>query len=94
MCLRPTNRRLAPNQLALNPSADDLWLVFAAPQSRSIEATGIWVVEQQSKSHLILDPATGAEPARHIREGNPELPALFDAIAASVQRSDATDNGS
>ncbi len=76
---------LGTDQLALTLSSARGWLVFAAPQSRSIEAAGIWVVERQSRSHLILDPATGSELARHIPEGNTDLPALFDAMIPAAR---------
>ena len=83
-----TTLMLGADQLALSLSADHVWLVLAAPRSSSIEAAGIWIVDKQSKSHLILDPATGAELSRHIREGNPELPALFDAMLPAAPAGD------
>ena len=85
-----TTLMLGTDQLALSLSADHVWLVLAAPQSRSIEAAGIWIVDKQSRSHLILDPATGAELSRHIPEGNTELPALFDAMIPAAPADDGS----
>ncbi len=79
---------LGTDELALTLSAAHSWLVLAAPQSGSIEATGIWIVERQSRSHLILDPATGGELSRRVAEGATEVPALFDALSSDDSGTD------
>ena len=79
---------LGTDELALTLSAAHSWLVLAAPQSRSVEATGIWIVERQSRSHLILDPATGGELSRRVAEGATEVPALFDALSSDDSGTD------
>ena len=86
--------RLGSDSLALTLPADRVWLVTVAAQSSSTEASGVWIIEQRSKSHLILDPATGAEVSRRAAEGANDLSALFDAMRTAPPTEPSEEDGS
>ena len=76
--------RYGEDQISLTIPAERVWLIFAAAQSESAAAAGIWVMERQSNAYVILNPSDGAELGRHIPADAAALPALLDAIAASA----------
>ena len=76
--------RYGEDQISLTIPAERVWLIFAAAQSESAAAAGIWVMERQSKAYLILNPSDGVELGRHTPADAAALPALLDAIAASA----------
>ena len=76
--------RYGEDRISLTVPAGRVWLIFAAAQSESTAAAGIWVMERQSKAYVILSPSDGAELERHAPADATGLPALLDAIAASA----------
>ena len=76
--------RYGADQISLTVSAGRVWLIFAAAQSESTAAAGIWVMERQSKAYVVLNPSDGSELERHVPADAAGLPALLDAIAASA----------
>ena len=76
--------RYDEDRISLTIPAERVWLIFAAAQSESAAAAGIWVMERQSKAYLILNPSDGAELNRHTPADAAALHALLDAIAASA----------
>ena len=78
-------------RLSLTVPADRTWLIFAASQSESTEVVGIWIMDRQTKAYVILNPADGAELARHAPADADDLPALLDALAASASAPAATE---
>ena len=75
--------RYGEDRISLTIPAERVWLIFAAAQSESAAAAGIWVMERQSKAYVILSPSDGAELDRHSPAEADGLPALLDAIVAS-----------
>ena len=71
---------VGPSRITLTLPAGRSWLILAAPRSATSDATGVWIIDQQSKSHIILDPASGAELGRQLTEAGAALGALFDAM--------------
>ena len=78
-------------RLSLTVPADRTWLIFSAPQSESVDAAGIWVMDRQTKAYLIFNPADAAELARHAPADAEGLSALLDAIVASASAPAATE---
>ena len=76
--------RYGEERLSLAVPTGRVWLIFAASQSESVDAAGIWIMDRQSKAYVILNPADGAELRRHAPADAEGLPALLDAIAASA----------
>ena len=76
--------RYGADRISLTVPAGRVWLIFAAAQSESAAAAGIWVMERQSKAYVILSPTDGSELERHVPADATGLPALLDAIAASA----------
>ena len=72
-------------QVSLDLPSDRNWLVLAASQSESTEVVGLWIIDWQSKSHLILDPTTGVELSRRLAEGAGGLAVVLDAVAGSAK---------
>lgn len=83
--------RTGSNRITLTLPTARNWLILAAPRSATSDETGIWIIDQQSKSHLILDPASGSELGRHLTENGTALGALFDAIPPISASNDASD---
>ncbi len=77
--------RWGDSQLSLNLPSGRTWVVLSAAQSQSTEAAGIWIIEWQSKSHLILDPATGVELSRRLTEGADGLSAVLDTVTKAAK---------
>ena len=72
--------------LSLSLPAERNWLLVATADDG--ETPAIALVDITSGGHLTLAAATGAELARHIPEGNTELPALFDAMIPAAPTDD------
>ena len=81
--------------LALTLISGRDWVVLRLRTDAADGTRPIVVLDATTRSSLLLDPATGAELERTIPDDAPtEIGSLLDAIAASVQHSDATDDSS
>ena len=86
---------VAGHVLSLTLTSDRYWVVARLRTDATDGSEPVALFDATTTSSLVLDPATGAELERNISDDAPtEIGALFDAIAASVQHSAATDDGS
>ncbi len=86
---------VAGHALSLTLTSDRYWIVARLRTADADGSEPVALFDVASTSSLLLDPATAAELERNIPDDAPtEIGALFDAIAASVQRSDAAEDGS
>ena len=84
---------VAGHALSLTLTSDRYWVVARLRTDATDGSEPVALFDVATTSSLLLDPATGAELERNIANDAPtEIGALFDTIAASVQRSDATDD--
>ena len=86
---------VAGHALSLTLTSDRYWVVARLRTDATNGSEPVALFDVATTSSLLLDPATGAELERNIADDAPtEIGALFDAIASSVQRSDAAEDGS
>ena len=84
---------VAGHVLSLTLTSDRYWVVARLRTDAADGSEPVALFDVATTSSLLLDPATGTELERNIPDDAPsEIGALLDAIAASVQRSDATED--
>ncbi|MCY3557884.1 MAG: fibronectin type III domain-containing protein [Chloroflexi bacterium] len=64
------------------------WIVFSVPATNESAPSGIWLIDLDSGSMLVLDPVTATETARLLDSPGSAVGAVFDAITASASASE------